>query len=70
MDPYGETALREATEAGLMPREIDGLLEGRPMTSLVPPLPAETIEAYADRATSELFMRYLVEGAGAPPPVA
>ena len=65
MDLYCETTLREATEAGLMPREIDALLEGRPVTALVPPHPAETVDDYADRATSELFVRYLVEGAGA-----
>jgi hypothetical protein len=62
MDLYCETAVREATEAGLMPREIDALLEGRPVTALVPPLPAEAVDAYADRATSELFLRYLVDG--------
>lgn len=62
MDLYCETAVREATEAGLMPREIDVLLQGRPLTALVPPLLAEAVDDYADRATSELFIRYLVEG--------
>ena len=62
MDLYCETAVREAPEAGLMPREIDALLEGRSLTALVPPLPAEAVDDYADRATSELFIRYLVEG--------
>jgi hypothetical protein len=65
MNLYCETALREATEAGLMPREIDALLEGRWVTALVPPHPAEGVDDYADRATSELFVLYLVGGAEA-----
>ncbi len=62
MNPYAEKAFHEATEAGLLPCEIEALLDGLPVTSLVPPRRNEAVDAYADRVTSELFVRYLVEG--------
>ncbi len=61
-DAYAGTALREATAAGFTPREVAVLLAGRPVTALVPPHPDEPLGAYADRATSELFIRYLAAG--------
>ncbi|KQT52746.1 hypothetical protein ASG52_25470 [Methylobacterium sp. Leaf456] len=61
-DAYAETALREATEAGFTPREVAELLAGRPVTALVPPHPDEPLGAYADRATSELFIRTIAAG--------
>lgn len=62
VDAYAGTALREATAAGLTPREVAVLLAGRPVTALVPPHPDEPLTAYADRATSELFIRYIAAG--------
>lgn len=59
---YAGTALREATAAGFTPREVAVLLAGRPVTALVPPHPDEPLTAYADRATSELFIRYIAAG--------
>lgn len=56
-DVYAGMALREATAAGFTPREVAVLLAGQPVTALVPPLPDEPLGAYADRATSELFIR-------------
>lgn len=62
VDAYAGTALREATAAGFTPREVAVLLAGRPVTALVPPHPDEPLAAYADRATSELFIRYIAAG--------
>ena len=55
------TTVHEATEAGPMPREIEHLLKGHPVTALAPLYPAEPVEAFADRATHALFARYLIE---------
>lgn len=61
-DAYAGAALREATAAGFTPREVAVLLAGRPVTALVPPHPGEPLTAYADRATSELFIRTIAAG--------
>ncbi|AWN38451.1 hypothetical protein [Methylobacterium radiodurans] len=63
-----ERALDEAIEAGLTPAELRALLRGRTVVDLIPPLPGESPAAYADRATSELLVRYLAGDAGEVPP--
>ncbi len=68
MNLYADKAVHVATEAGLLPCEIDALLDGHPVTAFVPPRSGEPLKTYADRATSELFVRYLVEGATAGTP--
>jgi hypothetical protein len=57
---FAEHALREAVESGLTPGECEGLLRGRTATDVVPPLPGEGLADYANRATSEFLVLYLI----------
>ncbi|MDO9429229.1 MAG: hypothetical protein Q7T93_20695 [Methylobacterium sp.] len=44
--------------------ELAAILDGRPVTELVPPHAGEAGAAYAARATGELMVRYLARDEG------
>lgn len=63
-EEYAAQAIREAIESGMARSELAAILDGRPVTELVPPHAGEAGAAYAARATGELMVRYLARDEG------
>lgn len=61
MAGYATEAEREATDSGMAAHELRDVLDGRPITTLVPPRPTEDVVEYGIRATGEILVRYLVD---------
>lgn len=66
MTRYDMEAEREAMDSGMAIHELRGVLNGEPITTLVPPMPTENVVAYGVRATGEILVRYLVDDPSIP----